>query len=125
MRATAGGAAECKVHAITLSTAENLDSAYLKIAFPQNIKSARVGFPAAATIGVGNAVKIQTGLIGRSARGEGELIKGGVNVSLTLPCNFSSLATRDIRSLKSFTNCHGFRITPGHCTLPFASDCPC
>lgn len=72
----AGNAAGCTSYIVTLVTDQEIDSAYVRISFPQNIKDAQVGFSAQTQI-----MSLQAWETGRNPGGECAIIRSAVNIN--------------------------------------------
>jgi hypothetical protein len=73
--------AGCTFYMFTLITDQSLESTYLKFAFPQNIRGARVGFPAEWVSGEADSKLAQFWEAGRNSGGECDVIQSGVNLN--------------------------------------------
>ena len=92
--------AGCTMYSIALSTDEAVDSVYVKIAFPQNIKGMKVGRPGEAVFGQSQQMSMQVWELGRNSAGECDVIQSAVNidegVSATAVSNVLTIRTSQL-----------------------------
>jgi hypothetical protein len=94
-----GNPAGCTIYMVTLDTDESLDSAYLKLAFPQNVRSLKVGFPSEGITGDEKSMQMQMQMweVGRGPSGECEIIQAAVNIDTGL----TSAASANVLTIRT------------------------
>jgi hypothetical protein len=97
LRATSGNASGCTAYNFTLFTDESIESTYLKIALPQNIKSIKVGLPAGALVGQSISVSMPVWELGRGAGGECEIVGSTVNIDQSV----SAVASANVLTVRT------------------------
>jgi hypothetical protein len=92
-----GNAAGCILYTVRLSSSEDIDSAYVKIAFPQNVKDTQVGYGAQAVLAESQEIGMQFWEAGRSPGGECAIVQAAVNINEGV----SSIAVANVLTIRT------------------------
>jgi hypothetical protein len=94
---TSGNASGCTVYTAELFSDEEIDAAYVKIAFPQNIKGAQVGYSGQGVSAVAQELNMQAWEVGRNPGGECALVQAAVNINEGV----SSVVTANVITIRT------------------------
>lgn len=94
---TKGNASGCTVYIATLISDEQIDSAYVKIVFPQNIKDSRVGYAAQAVSAESQEIAMQAWEVGRNPGGECAIMQAVANINEGV----SSVAVANVLTIRT------------------------
>jgi len=89
--------AGCTFYTFTLTTDEPLESTYMKIAFPQDIRGSKVGFPGEWVLGESDSRSLQFYEAGRNSGGECDVIQSAVNLNEGI----SSITTNNVLTVRT------------------------
>ncbi len=97
IRVIRGSFAGCTGYTFILSTDEAVNSAYIKIVFPQNIKGLKVGYPSEGVFSKSEWMQTQVWDMGRNSGGECDVIQAAVNINEGV----SSIAVSNVLTVRT------------------------
>lgn len=105
LRVSKGNAQGCTIYHLDLFTDEPIDSSFVKLVLPQNVKKMQVGHAAEVMTGPSGAVSAQAWVIARNADGQCDIKQSAVNltdgISFVATANVLTIRTSNIEKGES------------------------